>query len=430
MDNAENITVGELAEGGIDNIPAQFKLTRHLIYSSPATLSFNSPGAQGFGVKRAGLAVPGSVMLLVSPGCCGRNTTMLSRMGGYGDRFFYLLLDDTDIVTGRYLTKIPEAVREVKLACDVKPSAVMICITCVDALLGTDMERVTRKCTEYADVPTVACYMYALTREKKLPPMAAVRKSVYSLLEKAEKRKSDEVNILGYFSPLLDDCEIYGLLKASGVKKIREISRCSTFEEYKRMSQANFNIVLNPESRYAAADLEERLGIPYIELRRLYQADKIQKQYQSFANAIGTCFDDTRYYEEAVKSAEDFKKKYGKLSFSVGECSNADPFELSLALVKYGFTVNEIFGTVGELNFSFIKRLAQTAPEIKVYSNESPSMLHYTKCAADAYIGRDAKYYHQDAKGTEWSGEIQPFGYAGVRKLFEQLDKAMMQVKL
>jgi nitrogenase molybdenum-cofactor synthesis protein NifE len=66
----------------------------------PAALAFNSPGAQGFGVKRAGLAVPGSVMLLVSPGCCGRNTTALRPGGDYDGRMFYLLLDDTDIVTG------------------------------------------------------------------------------------------------------------------------------------------------------------------------------------------------------------------------------------------------------------------------------------------------------------------------------------------
>ena len=43
-----------------------FQSGEHLIYSSPATLAFNSPGAEGFGVKRAGLAVPGSIMLIVA----------------------------------------------------------------------------------------------------------------------------------------------------------------------------------------------------------------------------------------------------------------------------------------------------------------------------------------------------------------------------
>ena len=54
-------TVEELQERGRDNIPEQFRSNTHLIYSSPATLAFNSPGAEGFGVKRAGLAIPDSI---------------------------------------------------------------------------------------------------------------------------------------------------------------------------------------------------------------------------------------------------------------------------------------------------------------------------------------------------------------------------------
>lgn len=138
-------TVKELDELGKNNIPRQLISHTHLIYSSPATLAFNSPGAEGFGVKRAGLAVPDSVMLIVSPGCCGRNTSVLSSMRAYQDRFYYLLMDETDIVTGRHLKKIPKAVAEICEGLKKKPSVVMICITCVDALLGTDMERV---CTD------------------------------------------------------------------------------------------------------------------------------------------------------------------------------------------------------------------------------------------------------------------------------------------
>ena len=46
------ITTKELAEAGRDNIPDELISSKHLIYSSPATLAYNSPGAQGFGVKR------------------------------------------------------------------------------------------------------------------------------------------------------------------------------------------------------------------------------------------------------------------------------------------------------------------------------------------------------------------------------------------
>ena len=88
-----SISIGELNKAGRNNIPVELIPSRQLIYSSPATLAFNSPGATGFGVKRAGLAVPGSVMLLVAPGCCGRNTKLLAEIRGYEDRFFFLMMD-------------------------------------------------------------------------------------------------------------------------------------------------------------------------------------------------------------------------------------------------------------------------------------------------------------------------------------------------
>ena len=164
------ITARALAERGRDEIPAQSVPSKALIYSSPATLSYNSPGANGFGVKRAGLVIPESVMLLVSPGCCGRNSTILSAEGGYSERMFYLRMDETDLVTGRHLEKIPQAVREIIEVPEKRPKVVLICITCVDALLGTDLERVCRKAEEYAGVRVVPSYMtdVILSHDRKI----------------------------------------------------------------------------------------------------------------------------------------------------------------------------------------------------------------------------------------------------------------------
>ena len=418
-------TVERLKERGKNNLPAQFQSGEHLIYSSPATLAFNSPGAEGFGVKRAGLAVPGSVMLIVAPGCCGRNTSMISSMKEYNNRFFYLTMDETDIVTGRHLKKIPKAVESICAGLEKKPSVVMICITCVDALLGTDMERVCRKAEERAGLPVRPCYMYALTREGRKPPMVHVRQSLYSLLKPA-KKKGNVVNLLGYFSPLTEDCELYTLLQNAGVKTIHEISRCRDFEEYEKMSEANFNLVLHPDARFAAEDFHDRLKIPFIELRRLYQLDKIENQYQAFGSAIGVEFHAEQQKEQAQEALERFREVCPDPVFAVGECLNADPFELSLALVKYGFRVSEIYGTITAENFIYIRQLNQMSPKTKIFSNMEPTMIYYDPSESDVTlaVGKDAFYYHPDVCGIHWNEERQPFGYAGVRRLFEALRQA------
>lgn len=428
MKKAYFCTAEELEQRGKDNLPKQFQSGEHLIYSSPATLAFNSPGAEGFGVKRAGLAVPGSIMLIVAPGCCGRNTSMISSMKEYNHRFFYLCMDETDIVTGRHLKKIPKAVASICESLEKKPSVVMICITCVDALLGTDMERVCRKAEEKAGLPVRPCYMYALTREGRKPPMVHVRQSLYSLLEPGHK-KGNVVNLLGYFSPLVDDCELYTLLQEAGVKTIHEISRCEDFEEYKKMSEANFNLVLHPEARFAAEDFHDRLKIPFIELRRLYQIDKIGSQYQAFGAALGIEFHVEEQKKQAQEAIESFRKVCPDPVFAVGECANADPFELSLALVKYGFKVAEIYGTITGENFIYIRQLKKLSPQTKIFSNMEPTMLYYdpTESGVTLTIGKDACYYHPNTKGIHWNEERQPFGYAGVRRLFEALELAVAE---
>lgn len=422
MQEAYYCTVGELAQLGKDAIPPQLISNTHLIYSSPATLAFNSPGAEGFGVKRAGLAVPGSIMLIVAPGCCGRNTSMISSMREYHDRFFYLMMDETDIVTGRHLKKIPKAVKEICESVEKKPSVVMICITCVDALLGTDMERICRKATEEVGLPVRPCYMYALTREGRKPPMVHVRQSLYSLLE-PKKKKGNVVNLLGFFSPLVDDCELYDLLRQAGVKTIHEISRCQDYDEYLTMAEANFNVVLHPEARFAAEDFHDRLKIPFIELTRLYQIDKIASQYRVFGAAIGAEFDDEKPRAQAQAAVDQFRENYPDASFAIGECMNGDSFELSLALVRYGFAVKEIYGTLTAENFIYLKQLAKLSPDTKVFSNLEPTMLYYdaADCGVNLTIGKDAGYYHPECPNVVWNQDRQPYGYAGVRRLFEAL---------
>lgn len=424
------ITVQDLVERGRDDIPAELITSTHLIYNSPAALAFNSPGAQGFGVKRAGLSIPGSVMLLVGPGCCGRNTTILSELGGYSDRFFFYIMDETDIVTGRHLKKIPQAVCEVVDSLAEKPSVVMICMTCVDALLGTDMERVCRKAEKEAGLPVVPCYMYALTREGRKPPMVDVRRAIYSLLEKQPRRRRT-VNLLGYFAPLQDDCEIYDILRGVGFTQINEISRCPDFAAYKAMSQANVNFILNPESRLAAQDMEKRLGIPSVELTRLYQVAQIHKQYQALAQVLGTEIDDSSWHERAQAVVGKMREKYSGTTVAIGEMQNGNAFEMALALTRYGFVIKEIYANLGPDDFVYLRHLAALSPATEVYSNLSPSMLYYQgqNHPVDVTIGKDAAYYHEQAAHLHWDEDIQPFGYAGVISLLQGLDRVLSERK-
>jgi len=426
-------TAAELSSAGSEHIPDLYETGRHLIYSSPATLAYNSPGAEGFGVKRAGLSVPGSVMLIVSPGCCGRNTAEITRIRGCEDRFFYLQMDETDLVTGRHLKKIPEAVCRIAEALPQKPSVIMICITCADALLGTDLERVCRRAEAEVNLPVRPCYMYALTREGRKPPMVYVRESLYSMLPR-QKRRSTSVNLLGYFAPVHPESELSSLLKAAGIRNIRQISTCTDVHDFYRMGEANFNLVLNPEARGAADALTKRLGIPSIELTRFYETDLTERQYKAFFAALDMDVPKTESSmtrEKADLAGEALRSEYPHLSFSIGEVVNGNPFEMALTLLRMGWRVTEVFANPSPDWYPYIDRIAALCPDLRVYSNTDPTMLDYKAQPAKAgsgrhiTIGKDAAYYHPDALHLNFNEDAQPFGYEAAWYLWKRLGELL-----
>ena len=432
-------TAEEILKRGKTDIPDELLSGKNLVYSSPATLAYNSPGAEGFGVKRAGLSVPESVMLIVAPGCCGRNTSLISSMPEYKNRFFYLEMNEPDLVTGRHLNKIPDAIKEVlsflKDSGKKVPKAVMICITCVDALLGTDMDRVCRKAEdaltggEFEGVKVRPCYMYALTREGRRPPMVHVRQTIYSLLEPMEKDPRS-VNIIGGFAPL-EDTELITYLKSSGIRNIRQISTCRTYEEFLRMASANFNIVIDPEARAAAEDMNKNLNIPYIELTRVYSTDKISSQYKALSSVAGLDIIDSEEKAEADEAVARLKEAYPDLTFNIGECTNANAFELALSLVRMGFKVDEIYATLAPENFVYVKNLAMLSPDTKIYCNMEPTMLYYkiSSSKAQVTVGKDARFYCPDIPNIAWNQDTRPFGYQGVRDLMNKVFEALKEAE-
>ncbi|MDY6268958.1 MAG: nitrogenase component 1 [Selenomonadaceae bacterium] len=421
-------------------LPSALTTRGHLILSSPATIDFNSPGAQGFGVKRAGLTVPGSLMLLISPTCCGRNTRALSGPGHYGERFAYLELTSTDIITGAHLSKIPEAARLFLESRTDPPSCLLLCTTCVDALLGTDMDRIAKKTEALIHLPTRPCYMYALTRESLHPPMVQVRETIASLLEKesaSSRPQTTSVNLLGFFSPIAPSSELFPLLRSLGIQTIRQIATCSDYDDFQRMAEAHFNLVLHPESLPAAEQMAERLHIPYITLRRFYTPGRIHKQYQALARALGKEIDDTPYYQAAKTAIHHLKEpplpppctkpdSATAPTIALGSRMSADPLDLALLLTSCGFRVTDIFTTLDETDAYFLNLLRQVSPHTRLHGSLDPTMaLFESEHRPDLTIGADAATYYPTTPNIPWNEEIQPFGYQAPLSLLEKIRSFM-----
>ena len=234
-------------------------------------------------------------------------------------------------------------------------------------------------------------------------------------------RKGNEINLLGYFAPLQEGSDLIELLKSAGFAKIREISTCKTYEEFLDMSRANLNLVLNSEAH--AEDMYEDLGIPYAELTRVYGIDTVRAQYKALGQVLGVNLDDSRFYDEARSSIDAFISEFKGASVNIGECINANPYELALSLTRYGLNVREIYATAAPEHMVYIKKLAELSPDTKLYCNLDPSMINYSRSEDKPLftLGKDAAYYCPDAPNIPWNSDVQPYGYKGIVDLLAKI---------
>ena len=92
---------------------------------------------------------------------------------------------------------------------------------------------------------------------------------------------------------------------------------------------------------------DRRLGIPSIELTRLYQVSQIHKQYQALAKALDVTIDDEPWLEKARAVVHRMQENYSGTTVAIGEMQNGNAYEMALALTRYGFVVREIYANLG-----------------------------------------------------------------------------------
>lgn len=392
-------------------------------------LHYNGPGAAGFGVKRTAMLLPESAMLLVAPGCCGRHGTVAGHRTGFDGRMFYLCLDERDVVTGSYLKRIPEAARRV---CETaRPKALLLCMTCVDALLGTDLDWIGRKVQEDCVVPVVSCFMDPITRESKKAPMVSVQQAIMQCLQKGSLEEG-AVNLLGNFVPLDAGCELPLALERAGFGTIRQISACRSFDEYQEMGRAALNLVVHPQAAASARDLERRLAIPWAEMGHTYGVERTRREYEKLGLALNRPLDVENFAREAQAALDSFAARRRGISVAVGEAVNGNPLEIAETFLEAGVEVPFVLRTiVTPSDMAALRRIAKIRPDLRIFSGVHPSMQNadFSRERADVALGLDAGYFLPQAVSVCWNMERQPFGFEGLKALLAQIDEDLAHPK-
>lgn len=385
-------------------------------------LHYNGPGSSGFGVKRTAMLMPETAMLMVSPMGCGRSGTAVAERFGFAERMFYLELDDRTVASGSYLAKIPEAVRYI--AGLGRFRAVLICMSCIDALTGTDLAGIGRRAAAESGIAVTTTFMDPIVRDGNFGPMVQVRQAITACFEGGEKRP-DRLNLLGVFAPPEENGELSSLARIAGIGRVLSVAGCRTFGELRAMGRSGGNLIVNRQAAACGADLQKRLHMPYLESHTQYTPDGIARAYGELGAFLGAELPFTEYEDAARAALADFSARRAGKRVAVGEAVCGSPFDIACLLLAVGLEVPFVFrNVVFPSDREALERLCALAPETRVYSGVHPDTFFAPEelPEADLALGADAGYFLKSAACAAWPWERTYFGFEALRELLSLLD--------
>lgn len=397
-----------------------------------STLHYTSPAHGGWGVVRLAMMIPESYQLFVCPFACGRHGALGAIGHGLKDRLSYLYIDESDIVSGGYEDLIPEAVAELLENLEKRPKVLMIFVSCLDDLLGTDHESILAVLREqHEDVRFTFCHMNPITLDTDDPPPVNIRRKMYGLLEPSEG-KQQQVNLIGNPVQIRQESELFAFLQALGIEAVNHIAQFQTYEAYQQMASAKWNLVIAPPAVRAARDMKDRLNIDFELAYANYREEDILDTYTrlmgKLADGRDVRFDLEPYRMNARQAVRIAKEAVRDRPIFIDYTAVLFPFAAARALCEEGFRVAGILAqTVCEAEKKHADWIFKHMPEIKVLNplaHDIPTMIGEFQEDGIA-IGFEAGYITRTRHVYGLVNNEGNFGFDGLIQLMEGIVHAV-----
>lgn len=386
------------------------------------TLQYVSPAHGGWGMVRIGALVPESHQLFVAPFACGRHGALGGEVNGIKDKISYLYIDESDIVSGHYEHLIPDAVEELFETLEKRPKVLLIFVTCLDDLLGTDHEQLNRRLSEqFPDVEFRSCHMNPISHDTKFPPGITLQNTLYSLLPK-EEEKVDAINFIGNNVAVDKECELFKMIKNHGYK-VNHISDFDTFAGFQTMSKSKVNLVLSPVAKYASSTMKKNLEIEPLLAYHTYDMAEIEEFYHELSSKLHLRFDYAPYKEEAETMIKEALKVIGQHPIAIDYQAVRKPFTLAKALLEYGFSVKFVMtDEVKSIEKEAYEYITENHKEIEVINAIHHDMVKHEHENKDYLcIGFDCSYATNAKRVVDLNQDETLFGFYGIKELMRMM---------
>ena len=428
-------------------------------------LEYSPPARGTWTIAHTPLLVPESVEVYVCPESCLRGVSLsAAEFGGLGTRFSLVVVEEEDWIRSRMEPLFIEGVSELleqRLARDGKyPPVCFVFNSCMHQFMDTNMGLVFRRLAErFPDVLFVEGNMNCTMRTLQTHFEAATGRALYKGLlpvgdahRRAGPAPVPAVNVIGNYFALSERSELVELLRFAGFR-VNDLPRVKTYDEYQQMADAVLDFYTHPFGKEACADLEKRLGIPFLEVPYCWDFEEIERTERalleravSYRNRNGASGEEptpilrtgllTPYREEAVAALRDTAAALTGWSVTVDASATPRPFGLAALLEEYGCSVTTVYAEgCGPLEADAKVRWETLAQEHGHKAVTLPLIdwrMRTVSRRADGpvvAIGQKAAYYIDTPHFVNLIYQSGLLGFRGITELCELLVDAVAQEK-
>ena len=395
-------------------------------------LEYGAPARGCWNIVHTGMLLPEAHQIFVCAAGCLRGVVLTAAEMGAAHRFSTVEIRENNVLDGDMEELIIDGVSDILARLPKLPPAVLLYTSCIHHFMGCDLLRVYRVLREkFPGVDFTDCYMNPIMRKSGTTPDELMRRQLYSLLEERPKDPK-AVNIIGNDLPFAQGSDHLRLIAQSGWK-LRDVTACKSYAAYKEMAEASLNIYNIPAARFAAIQLERRLGQPYLYLPQCFGYDEMDRNQAALANALGIPAEDSANLRAAADSAlAKAKELIGDAPVAIDYTFSFRPLSLARLLLEKGFRVTEVYADsfIAEEKDDF-DWLKTHHPELKVCAtlHAKRRVLARERGEKTLALGQKAAYF----TGSDYFVNMVEggglYGYDGIMKLAALMAEAWLAPK-
>lgn len=375
------------------------------------------------------LDIPDIATLIVSPTGCSLHLTETGRGKINPRRAWILNLEEKDIVSSDFFEEINQAVYEIKKKTPITLKGLIICGTCIDALLGTDYASIASLLEKEHDIRITYQIMGPILKGTPRSGQYHMYTSIYNLLRKSPSESiAKSINILGPLHSPSPKSELPGLLKLADIDNIFYMGDFSTLEDCDCMTNSILNIVTVENALTAAKELKRKFNIPFLYLPPSYNPETIHANYQKLSDALNITIDDSKEYMEAKMLADRLKSRLSTKICAVGERNIYNTLDVTLDLIDLGCNIKKIFlRKASPSDLPKLEQINNLAPNVEVCFDTHPSLWNYsaTPDDFDLSFGVPLLFIKNASHVTDAPIHFPFIDYASLTDLFLQLEKCL-----